>query len=115
MLANGIDKVIVYRESGSDASMHAGFGAERNDHSRRPSWYTYATLIRQLENAEPAEHLPVGNRNIWLQRWQRNGETLLMVNAVTGEEQLGIELGGRRPWWMRSAARRASNRRTTSS
>jgi hypothetical protein len=92
-LANGIDKVFVYRESGSNPTMHASAGLLRNDFSRRPSWYTYATLIRQLHNAHAGYHLPVKNKNLWLQSWQRDNDTIVMANTISGEEMLGIEFG----------------------
>ena len=73
--------------------MHAASGVLRNDLSRRPSWYTYATLIRQLQGSKPAYRLPHKDRNIWLQTWRRAGKTMLMAYCVTGEAKLGLELG----------------------
>ena len=92
-LANGIDKVMVYRESGSTPSQHAASGVLRDDLSRRPSWYTYATLIRQLQGATPECRLPHKDDNVWLQTWRRDGKTMLMAYCVTGEAKLGVELG----------------------
>jgi hypothetical protein len=92
-LANGIDKVMVYRESGSTPSQHAASGVLREDLSRRPSWYTYATLIRELQGAKPEYHLPQKDDNIWLQTWRRDGKTMLMAYCVRGEAELGVELG----------------------
>ena len=92
-LANGIDKVFVYRESGSTPSQHAAAGVLRNDFSRKPSWYTYATLIRQLTGATAGHRLPHPLDQVWLQTWQRDGKAMLMAYCVTGEAKLGIELG----------------------
>ncbi len=92
-LAGGLDKVFVYRESGSTASQHAASGVLRNDFSRRPSWYTYATLIRQLHRAEAGRRLLHENEAVWLQTWRRDGRTMLMAYCITGTANLGIELG----------------------
>jgi hypothetical protein len=92
-LANGIDKVIVYRESGSTPTQHAAAGVFRDDLSRKPSWYTYATLIRQLDKAAPGYHLPSDRPDLWLQTWSRGGRPMLMAYCVTGTGTLGIELG----------------------
>ncbi len=92
-LANGVEKVMVYRESGSTPSQHAASGVVREDLSRRPSWYTYATLIRELQGAKPEYHLPQKDENIWLQTWRRDGKTMLMAYCVRGEAKLGVELG----------------------
>ncbi len=92
-LANGVDKVLVYRESGSTPSQHAASGVLRDDLSRRPSWYTYATLIRELQGAKPEYHLPQKDDNLWLQTWRRDGKTMLMAYCVRGDAKLGVELG----------------------
>jgi len=69
-IASGIDKVFIYRESGSDPSMHAGAGLLRNDGSVRPSWITTATVIRQLQGFEgKAIRLPHADPNVWLLAW----------------------------------------------
>jgi hypothetical protein len=85
--------VIVYRESGSTPAQHAGAGVLRNDLTRKPSWYTYATLIRQLQLATPEYRLNDFDDNVWVQSWRRDGRPLLMAYCVTGEGTLGIELG----------------------
>ena len=84
---------MVYRESGSTPSQHAASGVLRDDLSRRPSWYTYATLIRQLQGAKPEYHLPSKDDNVWLQTWRRDGKTMLMAYCVGGKGKLGVELG----------------------
>ena len=47
-LANGVEKVLVYRETGSTPSMHACSGVLCEDFAPKPSWYTFGTLIRQF-------------------------------------------------------------------
>src|SRR5690606_13785043 len=69
-LARGIDKVFIYRESGSQESMHAGAGLVRDDGTLRPAWFTMATLMRQLEGCEgKAVRLPHDDPNVWLLKW----------------------------------------------
>ncbi len=70
-LAKGIDKVFIYRESGSQPSMHAGAGLVRDDGSMRPSWLTMATLMRQLQGMEgKAVRIPHPDPNVWLLEWR---------------------------------------------
>jgi len=93
-LANGVEKVFVYRESGSTPSRHACSGVLRNDFSRKPSWYTLGTLIRQLHDVGgSARRLPHTDENVWLMEWDAGGEPLLTVWTVDGTARLGIDLG----------------------
>ena len=93
-LANGVDKVFVYRESGSTPSMHACSGVLRNDSSRKPSWYTFGTLIRQLHGVTGgARRLPHPDPNVWLMEWDAGGEPLLTAWTVDGTAAMGLDLG----------------------
>ena len=49
--ANGVEKVFIYRESGSTPAQHSGAGLLRNDGSIRPSFFTVANQIRQMDGA----------------------------------------------------------------
>ncbi|HEX8237919.1 MAG TPA: hypothetical protein VF600_18410 [Abditibacteriaceae bacterium] len=93
-LAAGIEKVIVYREMGSTPSMHAASGVLRNDETLKPSWFTYATLIRQLNGIKTgAQRLPYPDANIRLYAWTRGTETILSAWAVEGAANLSLNLG----------------------
>ena len=93
-LANGIDKVFVYRESGSQPSMHAASGLLRDDGAMKPSWQTYATLVRQLDGVEGrATRLPCKDDNCRLYAWQTGAQTILTAWNVEGETKLDISLG----------------------
>jgi hypothetical protein len=93
-LANGVDKVFVYRETGSTPSKHACSGLLRDDLSHKPSWYTYGTLIRQFKGVKGgARRLPHPNKNVWLMEWKRQDAPLLTAWTVDGEADLGMELG----------------------
>lgn len=94
-LAQNIEKVFVYRESGSTPSMHACSGVLRDDFSRKPSWYTLGTAIRQLHGVRGgARRMPHPNPDVWLLEWDAGGKPLLTVWTVDGTESLGIALGG---------------------
>ncbi|MCC5845641.1 MAG: hypothetical protein JJU05_15435 [Verrucomicrobia bacterium] len=95
LLAAGVDKVFIYRESGSTESMHAGAGLARNDHSLRPAYFTYATLIREFEGVGPgrALRLLTDNPDVWVYLWQRNGKPLLTAWTVTGTAELDFGAG----------------------
>ena len=90
-LAHGIDKVMVYREQGNTPAQHAAAGLVRNDSTRKPSWYTYAQLIRQLDGASDALRLPTLDNNVRVYRWVRDGEPMIMAWAVTGDGEPTLE------------------------
>ncbi len=93
-LANGVEKVFVYRESGSTPSRHACSGLLRNDFSPKPSWYTLETMIRQLHGVRGgARRLPHPDKNVWLLEWQANSEPLLTAWTVNDTAILGIDFG----------------------
>jgi len=91
----GIDKVFVYRESGSAPSKHTCSGVLRDDLSRKPSWYTLGTAIRQMTGVRGgARRMPHPDPNVWLLEWDARGKPLLTAWTVDGEASLGIDLGG---------------------
>ncbi|HEY3333109.1 MAG TPA: hypothetical protein VGK19_23955 [Capsulimonadaceae bacterium] len=93
ILAAGIDKVFVYRESGSTPSMHACSGLQRNDGSLKPSWFTYATLIRQLDRVTSGTRLPYPDPNVRLYAWKRGAETIVTGWTVEGAAEIPMSLG----------------------
>jgi hypothetical protein len=82
-LAKGIDKVFIYRESGSQPSMHAGAGLVRDDGSLRPSWLTMATMIRQLQGIEgKVTRLPHPDPNVWLLKWTHPDRSVVAAWSI---------------------------------
>ncbi|UCG56480.1 MAG: hypothetical protein JSU70_16655 [Phycisphaerales bacterium] len=93
-LAFGVDKVFVYRESGSTPSMHACSGLLRNDFTEKPSWFTFGTLVRQFKKIKGrAVRLPHEDENVWLLKWNEGRKALLTAWAVEGNARLGLNLG----------------------
>jgi len=93
-LAAGIEKVIVFRDSGSSPSMFAASGVVRDDDSFKPSWFTYATLIRQLDGVQTgALRLPYPDPNVRLYAWTRGQETILSAWAIENAATLKLQLG----------------------
>lgn len=93
-LANGMDKVFVYRESGSQPSMHAASGLLRDDGAMKPSWLTYATLVRQLDGVEGrATRLPCKDDNCRLYAWQTGSQTILTGWTVESDSRLDVNFG----------------------
>lgn len=93
MLAAGIDKVIVYREAGSTPSMHAAAGVLRNDGTKKPSWFTYATLIRQLDGVSSGVRLANANPNVRVYAWTRGTQTVVSAWTIDGTANLDLKLG----------------------
>ena len=88
-LAAGVEKVFVYRESGSTPSLFAASGVMRDDGSLKPAWFTYATLIRALDGVKTgALRLPDPDPNVRLYAWTRGTETILSAWAVDGTATL---------------------------
>ncbi len=94
-LANGVEKVFLYRETGSTPSQHAGSGVIRNDGTLRPSFFTLATLIRQLDGVTDTRtpRLRTDNPSVWWYRWQRATDHVLTAWTPEGTERLGLDLG----------------------
>lgn len=93
-LAAGIEKVFVYRESGSTPSLFAASGVMDNGGGLKPSWFTYATLIRQLDGVKTgALRLPYPDPNVRLYAWTRGAETVLSAWTVDGTGALKLTLG----------------------
>lgn len=92
-LGAGIDKVFVYREKGSTPSLYAASGLVRDDNSLKPSWFTYATLIRQLNKITDGMRLPYPDENIRLYLWKKEDEIILSAWTVTGKAELKLKLG----------------------
>lgn len=93
-LANGVEKVFVYREAGSTPSKHAASGLLRNDYSKKPSWYTYGTLIREFVDVKGgALRLPYEDENVWLLLWDNGGAPMVTAWTVNGRAKLDIDLG----------------------
>ena len=93
-LAAGVDRVFVYRESGSDPAMHAGAGLLRNDASVRPAWLTVATMIRQLQGLDGrALRLPSPDPGVWAYLWQQGDRRVVAAWALGEPRRFGVDLG----------------------
>jgi hypothetical protein len=91
-LARGVDKVFIYRESGSQPSMHAGAGLIRDDGTLRPSWFTMATLMRQLAGFNGrADRLPHEDPNVWILRWTNGDRSIVAAWTIGDETRLDVE------------------------
>lgn len=92
---NGVEKVFIYRESGSTPGHHAGAGLLRNDGSLRASYFTMATLIRQLDGStsKRVPRLSAPDPQVWMYLWKRPGGDVLTAWAPGGRSTLGIDLG----------------------
>ena len=95
-LAAGVDKVFLYREAGSTPSMHAAAGLVRDDSSRKPSYFTVATTLRELAGVSQGgtPRLLDPDPNIWLYAWETPKGTVLVAWTVKGEAKLNLGSGG---------------------
>jgi hypothetical protein len=93
-LAAGIDKVLVFREKGSGDGLFAASGVIRDDDSLKPAYFTYATLIRQLDGiTERALRVPFDDENVRVYLWQHGPKALVAAWAVQCAARLKAPLG----------------------
>ena len=94
-LAAGVDKVLIYREAGSTPSQHAAAGLVRNDSSPKPSYFSVATMLRELAGVAqgPTPRLPDPDPNIWLYAWETPKGKVLTAWTVNGEGTLSLGAG----------------------
>jgi hypothetical protein len=95
-LAKGVDKALIYRESGADESQHAGSGLFRNDKlSVRPVWYTCATMIRQLHGIHGKAIRLDTSETMRIYAWTRPDGSMLLTawTSLDHGEPLGLDLG----------------------
>lgn len=93
-LAEGIEKVFIYRERGSTPAQHAGAGLLRDDLTPRPSWLTVATMIRQLKGfTGRALRLVAEDPKIWSYYWEEDGRRLVTAWRYEGVSRFPWELG----------------------
>jgi hypothetical protein len=93
--ANGVEKVMVYRETGSTPAQHAGAGLLRDDKTLRPSYFTMATLIRAFEGVKDTRvpRLQVPGSSAWMYLWKRPDGDMLTAWTPEKPERLGFDLG----------------------
>ncbi len=92
-LAAGMDKVILFREVGSSPHLYGSCGLISSSGALRPSWFTYATLIRQLDGVTEGIKLPLDDENVRVYAWKRGDQTILSAWAVKGRASVSLKLG----------------------
>lgn len=94
-LAAGVDKVFIYREQGSTPSQHAAAGFVRDDLTLKPSYFSVATMLRELAGMAqgPSLRLPDPDPNIWLYAWETPKGTVLTAWTVKGDATLALGSG----------------------
>jgi hypothetical protein len=94
ILASGIDKVQVFRETGSGNDLFSASGMIRNDKSFKPSWFTYATMVRQLDGVtQRAMKAPFEDSNVRVYVWKRGEKSIVTAWAISGQARLNVRLG----------------------
>jgi hypothetical protein len=93
-LASGVEKVMVFRESGSDPERWGSAGVLRTDGSPKPSFFTYAALIRQMRGVEGgALQIATKDPNIRIYAWAQAGQPMLTAWAIHGSAAFPLNLG----------------------
>ncbi|WP_309397942.1 GH39 family glycosyl hydrolase [Cerasicoccus maritimus] len=94
-LANGVQKMMLYRIAGSTPTHHGGAGLIRNDGSLRASFFTMATLIRQMDGvtAPRSYRLLTDDPDVWIYLWREPNGYFLSAHVPKGVAPLGLDLG----------------------
>lgn len=96
-IAAGVEKSFLYREVGSDIGMHAGAGLIRNDKTVRPSFLTFATMVREFADVpyQRAPKMTHSDHDVWMYSWKRsNGRRLVVAWSLRdGGTKLDQEFG----------------------
>ena len=97
-LGSGIDKVFLYRITGDRPSKYAASGIWDGDAVPKPSHYTLATLIHQVDGYDEVFRLAHPDERAWIYAWRHGEEITLSAWAESGDEEhdlpgLGMELG----------------------
>ncbi len=94
-LANGIEKVMIYRIAGSTPTHHGGAGLIRNDGSLRASYFTMATMIRQMDTVTTlrSHRLKTDDPRVWIYYWRTADGYMLTAHSYEDNVPLGINLG----------------------
>jgi hypothetical protein len=87
--------VLVYREKGSADGLYAASGLIRDDHTLKPSYFTYRTLARLLSSASSIEELTHTDENVRLYAVRAPTGVTLAAWSVrpTAKPVLGLDLG----------------------
>ncbi|MFG0250753.1 MAG: hypothetical protein ACF8OB_17850, partial [Phycisphaeraceae bacterium JB051] len=93
MLGAGIDSVMIYREAGDGNSLYAASGMLTSQGQPRASYFTLATLARQITGSGPIHKLQFDNPDIWAYAWIKDGKPAMAIWSVTDQGTIDWELG----------------------
>lgn len=98
-LAAGVDKVMLPRDRQNAGERMAPGGVMHDDGTLKPSWFTYATLIRQLDGVTGgAMRIPTDDDNVRVYLWKRGDKPVLTawtikytpLGGVTGKLNMAL-------------------------
>ncbi|MDA3875118.1 MAG: hypothetical protein PF795_14310 [Kiritimatiellae bacterium] len=93
ILGSGIDKVMIFREMGSNPGLYAAAGVLDEDARPKGSFLSYATLIRVMDGATGYTRLPHPNPNVWMVGAIKDSKPVIAAWAIEGEESLDLAFG----------------------
>ncbi len=87
-LAAGVDRVQVHREKDAGAG-----GLIRNDQTLYPAWFTYATMVRQLDGVTGRALRVPADDNVRAYLWKRGDKAVVTAWTIKGPGELKAALG----------------------
>lgn len=92
-LGSGFDQVHLYRSSGSTPRKYEATGIFDDQWNPKPSAFSMAALIQEIDGYDLAVRLPHPDENVWMYGW-KTGDDIVIGAWVLGEPvALGFDLG----------------------
>jgi hypothetical protein len=92
-LGSGFDQVHLYRSYGSTPRKYEATGIFDNYWNPKPSAFSFATLIQEIDGYDLAVRLPHPNENVWMYGWKTGEDIVLAAWTLGGPAALGVDLG----------------------
>lgn len=92
-LGSGFDQVHLYRSSGSTPRKYEATGIFDDQWNPKPSAFSFATLIQEIDGYDLGVRIPHPNENLWIYGWKAGDDIVISAWALGGATPLGLDLG----------------------
>lgn len=93
ILGSGLDRVHLFRITGDRDGRYASSGILDHHGNPKPSYYTMATMIKEIDGYDEAYRLPVPDESIRLYIWRKGSEVVVSGWSLEGHNPIGLNLG----------------------
>lgn len=92
-LGSGFDQVHLYRSYGSTPRKYEATGIFDDNWNPKPSAFTLATLIQEIDGYDAGVRIPHPDENVWIYAWRKGDDIVLGAWVLGGPAPLGFDLG----------------------